>query len=189
VTKTLKTLARAVGTRRVRTTLLMLSAVACAAAPAAAQQLQRPLFGERNPGQDVLLLTLTTSASSQQRVENPELDGFDVPNKDSRFYADVNGGLAYNPRSAGRLKGSLKAASAVRRYQTGDEFMVLGHSGGGSVQWAARRTAVSASGGFTYLPSYSLRWAVLGDPATLVTDSGTLPPPEWPSTMNSSPVW
>jgi hypothetical protein len=173
----LKTLVRPLGSRRVRTALVAAAAVTCALTPAAAQQLQRPVFGERNPGEDVLLLTLTTSASSQERQEASELDGFDVPNRDSRFYADVNGAMAYNPRLDGPFKVSLNAASAVRRYQTGDEFMVLGHSAGARVQWAAtRRTALSAQSSFSYLPSYSLRWALLGDPAALVTEAGTLPP-------------
>jgi hypothetical protein len=166
---------------------VVVAVVTLTAAPVAAQQLpaggrlppgsQRPLFGERNPGDDVLLLTFGTSASSQERGEPSDLDEFDVPNKDSRFYADVNGGLAFNPRSEGPFKVSLNAASAVRRYETGDEFMVLGHSAGGRVQWAAtRRTAISAQTSFTYLPSYSLRWALLGDPEALVTEAGTLPP-------------
>jgi hypothetical protein len=167
-----------VASRRVGNALVTAAAVLLVAHSAAAQQLQRPLFGERNPGEDVLLLTLTTSASSQQRLENSELDDFEIPNKDSRFYADVSGGLAYNPRQGnGPFKVSMNASSAIRRYQTGDEFMVLGHSGGGSVQWAATRTTtVSGSGNFTYLPSYSLRWGLIGDPATFITDSGRLPP-------------
>jgi hypothetical protein len=176
-----KTLFRPTASRHVLTALVA-AALSLTAASVAAQQLppgsQRPLFGERNPGDDVLLLTLTTSASSQERQEASELDEFDVPNKDSRFYADVNGALAYNPRLDGSpFKVSLNAASAVRRYQTGEEFMVLGHSGGARVQWAAtRRTAISAQSTFSYLPSYSLRWALLGDPAALVTEAGTLPP-------------
>jgi hypothetical protein len=174
------TLSRLIASCRVLAAAVLPAALLVPAS-AAAQQLppgsQRPLFGERNPGEDVLLLTLTTSVSSQERQEASELDGFDVPNRDSRFYGDVNGAMAYNPRLDGPIKVSLNAASAVRRYETGDEFMVLGHSAGARIQWAAtRRTAISAHSTFTYLPSYSLRWALLGDPAALVTEAGTLPP-------------
>jgi hypothetical protein len=179
VTTTLRSIARSA-----RVALIAAAAVSLSVSAAAQQVTQptqatrpRPLFGERNPGDDILLLTVTTSASSQGREEPSELDDYeDIPNKDSRFYGDVNAGLTYTPRASGPFTMALNAASAVRRYETGDEFMILGHSGGGNVRWSGRRTTLSAHGGFRYLPSYSLSWAIVGDPETLATTSGTLPP-------------
>jgi hypothetical protein len=83
-----------------------------------------------------------------QLVVNPTLD--------SRFATDVRGQLSYQPL-IGDLSLGFNASSGARRYQTGNEFMVLGHSVGTTLGFrVGRRMSVSTSAGFAYMPSYSL---------------------------------
>jgi hypothetical protein len=78
------------------------------------------------------------------------------PTLDSRFAADFRGQINYVP-FAGKRSLQISAQSGARRYQTGSEFMVLGHSVNAALASPfGRRTTVSATLGFSYVPSYSL---------------------------------
>ena len=83
---------------------------------------------------------------------------------------------AYAPQPAGGVSLALTATSAVRRYEGGGEFLVVGHSAGATMSWALReRTSLAATGAFTYMPSYSINATPLPDAATAAATSGTLP--------------
>ncbi len=146
-------------------------AVIAAAVPALAQ---RPA-PERE--REVLGVQLTVSgASSRQDFGESEEAAQDIPQLRSAFYADINGSMRYAPQPVGGVSVALTATSAVRRYEGGGEFVVVGHSAGATMSWALReRTSLAATGAFTYMPSYSINATPMPDAATAAETSGTLP--------------
>jgi hypothetical protein len=139
--------------------------------PALAQSPQR----ER----DLLTLQMVVNAASTEQARGiAEEVVADVPQLGSTFYVDITGSMRLSPNPVGPLSYSLTVSSAVRRYESGDRFVVLGHAVGGSAIFTPTgRTSVSASGSFSYVPSYSINVMPLGvgDPAALAASAGTLP--------------
>jgi hypothetical protein len=129
--------------------------VVAAAAPVLAQQ-PRP----KRTGPEIASASLGVSTSTSGNMVTGDVidDAFASQNPAavSRYVTDLRGGVRYSP-FRGRVSLNINANSAVRRYQTEDRFAILGHSVGASTGVVlGQRTQVSASGSWSYVPSYSL---------------------------------
>lgn len=128
----------------------------------------------------VIGMQLSATTSSMDAGSQPDLGGDSpvgtgIAALESRFYTDINGGLRYGPPPLGRLRYGMNLQSALRRYETAEEFDVLGHSVGGNVSYSLARIGLSGFGTFSYLPSYSLNATPSQDFAATATNAGTLP--------------
>jgi hypothetical protein len=129
--------------------------------PVAAQtQSQR---GARNV--EVLGLEVGTNVSTSDLPEEQVFPGAsDLPQLNSRFHSDVQAALRYQPIPGDRLNYGINLQSAVRRYESSDEFVVLGHSLGGHMGLrAGRRLSLSTYASGSYLPSYGLNMTPAAD--------------------------
>lgn len=134
----------------------------------------------RRGREEVMRLDLTaTMAGSQSPQSSTFLERGQIPSVDSRYYTDVQGSFKYTPPSVGQLQLGVNVQSAVRRYETSDEFMVLGHSAGGRLAYRRPRLTLTSFGSFDYLPSFSLNTTPTADFNTLAAAAiaaGELPP-------------
>jgi len=138
-----------------------------AAWPVAAQTQPQPQRGTRNV--EVLGLEVGTNVSTADLPEETVFPGVsELPRLKSGFHSDVRAALRYQPIPGERLNYGINLQSAVRRYQSSEEFMVLGHSAGGNVGGkVGQRVFMSGFASASYLPSYGLNMAPLGDPFAL----------------------
>lgn len=134
---------------------------------------------ERRRGIEVLGLQVSATATADSREQATVPGAPRIPNSDSRYYTDVMAGLRYAPSPRERFSYGASLQSSVRRYETADEFLVLGHSAGGNIAVkAGERLSLSGFGSINYLPSYGLSLAPIDDPVTLassVAAAGALP--------------
>ncbi len=147
-------------------------AVLAMAAPALAQRPDPP------PREREVLTTqlVVTAASTRQDAEQPAEVVADLPQLASSIYADIHGVLRYTPNTAGGLTFGLTLSSAVRRFDSSSEFMIIGHSAGATLGWApSARTRLVSTGSFSYVPSYSINATPLADAITAGPTAGTLP--------------
>lgn len=144
-------------------------ALLAAAQPAAAQAQGQGAGGPRRV--QVLGLQLGANVSSADLADQPAFPGASaLPNMNSRFHTDVQAAMRYQPVPGERVNYSVNIQSAVRRYQTSDEFMVLGHTAGGNAGLrVGRRMSLAGFGSASYLPSYGLNMNPTGDPFALAT--------------------
>jgi hypothetical protein len=148
-----------------------------ASQPVAAQaQAQR---GNRNI--EVLGLEVGTNVSTGDLPDQPVFPGAsELPQINSRFHSDINAALRYQPIPGERVSYGINLQSAVRRYQTADEFMVLGHSAGGNLGLrVGSRFSISSYASASYLPSYGLNMAPSTDAFALTVgavEAGLLSP-------------
>jgi len=137
-----------------------LSLLAVAQPVAAQAQAQR---GNRNV--EVLGLEVGTNVSTGDLPDQPVFPGaLELPELNSQFHTDVHAALRYKPISGERINYGINLQSAVRRYQTADEFMVLGHSAGGHLGLnVGQRLSISSYATASYLPSYGLNMTSAAD--------------------------
>jgi hypothetical protein len=164
--------------RRLRALLGVVCLIAIGA-PAFAQQLPtvRRDRRETERRREVFGVQIGLSGSSiQQRDAAPGEVLDDIPQVGSKYYADLSAAARFSPYPVGGLQYTLTASSGIRRYERGDEIMVVGHSAGAGLTWLpSERTQLMSSASFSYIPSYALNSFLVGDPAALVTSAGTLP--------------
>ena len=163
---------------------LAVGVVAAAAAPVFAQS-QAPVI-PNGPQRERELVTLqldvrgASTDQSRSVADGVVVDDVvaDIPTRGSTLYLDVNASLRVTPNRVGPLSYAFGVSSAIRRYEGGDEFVVLGHAAGGSAVFApTTRTTINGTASFSYVPSYSINVMPVGvgDPAGLSQSAGTLP--------------
>src|SRR5688500_302167 len=95
-----------------------LSLLAVAQPVGAQAQAQR---GSRNV--DVVVLEVGTNVSTGDLPDQPVFPGaLELPEINSRYHSDVHAALRYQPIAGERINYGINLQSAVRRYETADEF-------------------------------------------------------------------